>query len=105
MRKRTSLLLVVVAAVALIAVCATLRTAAAREPGSKRLDNYALGVDQVKQLLVLMDADNNGKVSKQEFMSYMDTEFGRLDKDENGQVDVTGAAPQAQPTYFNSVGK
>ena len=30
----------------------------------------------------------NGKVSKQEFMSFMEAEFERLDKDKNGELDV-----------------
>jgi Ca2+-binding EF-hand superfamily protein len=35
-----------------------------------------------------MDKDQNGKVSKQEFMSFMEAEFARLDKDKSGELDV-----------------
>jgi hypothetical protein len=42
----------------------------------------------VRQLLLLMDADKNGKVSKQEFMSFMDKEFDRLDQNHDGELDV-----------------
>jgi Ca2+-binding EF-hand superfamily protein len=39
-------------------------------------------------MLMLMDKDQNGKVSKQEFMNFMETEFERLDVDKNGELDV-----------------
>lgn len=42
----------------------------------------------VKQLLVLMDKDKSGTVSKQEFMQFMEAEFDRLDTDKNGVLDV-----------------
>jgi hypothetical protein len=51
-------------------------------------DKVALGVDEVKQLLLLLDQDKNGKVSKQEFMQFMAAEFDRLDKDGSGELDV-----------------
>lgn len=35
-----------------------------------------------------MDADKNGRVSKQEYMRFMDAEFKRLDKDKSGELDV-----------------
>src|SRR5580658_6732031 len=41
-----------------------------------------------KQLLLLMDQDRNGKISKQEFMAFMDAEFTRLDTNKDGQLDV-----------------
>jgi hypothetical protein len=34
-----------------------------------------------KSLLLLMDTDKDGRVSKQEWMSFMEAEFDRLDKD------------------------
>jgi hypothetical protein len=43
---------------------------------------------QVKQLLLLMDIDKNGKISKQEYMSYMVAEFDRLDVNKDGELDV-----------------
>ena len=48
----------------------------------------ALGEDEVKQLLLLMDTDKSGKISKKEFMSFMEAEFDRLDKDKSGELDV-----------------
>ena len=35
-----------------------------------------------------MDTDNDGKVSKQEFMSFMEDEFDRLDKKKEGKLEV-----------------
>lgn len=46
------------------------------------------GVPATKQLLLLMDTDKNGKVSKQEFMSFMEAEFNRLDINHDGELDV-----------------
>ncbi len=46
------------------------------------------GEDHAKQLLTLMDRDKNGKVSKAEFMAYMEAEFDRLDVNHDGELDV-----------------
>jgi hypothetical protein len=43
---------------------------------------------QVTQLLLLMDRDRNGKVSRQEFMAFMTREFDRLDINKDGELDV-----------------
>jgi hypothetical protein len=48
----------------------------------------ALGEDEVKQLLLLMDTDKNGKISKAEWMNFMSAEFDRLDTDKSGELDV-----------------
>ena len=50
--------------------------------------NVSAGEREAKKLLLLMDKDQNGKVSKQEFMGFMEAEFDRLDKDKNGELDV-----------------
>jgi hypothetical protein len=42
----------------------------------------------VLQLLLLMDTDKNGKISKQEWMKFMEAEFDRLDKDKSGDLDA-----------------
>jgi Ca2+-binding EF-hand superfamily protein len=51
-------------------------------------DRVALGTDEVKQLVELMDADKSGKVSKAEYMAFFSAEFDRLDKDHSGELDV-----------------
>ncbi len=44
------------------------------------------GEGQVRQLLLLMDRDQNGQVSRAEFMSFMEEEFGALDVDHSGEL-------------------
>lgn len=41
-----------------------------------------------KRLLLLMDTDKSGRVSKQEFMNFMEKEFERLDVNHDGELDV-----------------
>jgi len=40
------------------------------------------------RLLKLMDTDQNGKVSREEFMGFMAAEFDRLDTNHDGELDV-----------------
>jgi hypothetical protein len=47
----------------------------------------ALGEEEVKELLLLMDTNKNGRISKPEFMTFMEAEFDRLDKDKSGELD------------------
>ena len=50
-------------------------------------------------MLLFMHTDNDGKVSKQEFMSFMEAEFDRLDKKKEEKLDVKELTqPQAPPT-------
>jgi Ca2+-binding EF-hand superfamily protein len=46
------------------------------------------GEREAKKMLLLMDADKSGKVSRQEFMSFMEAEFERLDINKDGELDV-----------------
>jgi hypothetical protein len=55
-------------------------------------DQRFTGRGEREQLLLLMDTDKNGKLSKQEWMKFMDTEFDTLDKDKKGQLDETRSA-------------
>jgi len=50
--------------------------------------NVAAGESEAKRLLLLMDRDKSGKVSKEEFMAFMAAEFDRLDKNKDGELDV-----------------
>jgi hypothetical protein len=54
-------------------------------PSDKRV---SAGETPAKQLLLLMDTDKNGKVSKAEFMTFMEAEFERLDVNHDGELDV-----------------
>jgi Ca2+-binding EF-hand superfamily protein len=89
MSSRTSVMLVVVVIAVLAASGAMLRTAVAQQGSTpKAQDNLALGEGQVKKLLPLMDTDSDGKISKQEYMSFLEAEFNRLDKKKEGKLDV-----------------
>jgi len=57
----------------------------ATEPPKK----VAAGVYETKELLLLMDVDRNGKISKDEFMKFMAAEFEALDTNKDGELDVT----------------
>jgi Ca2+-binding EF-hand superfamily protein len=51
-------------------------------------DKQAAADANAKQLLLLMDQDKNGKISKQEYMAFMEAEFNRLDVNKDGELDV-----------------
>jgi hypothetical protein len=59
--------------------------ASAYTPQSPKI---AAGVVDVEQLLLLMDTDKSGKISRKEFMDFMSAEFDRLDIDKSGELDV-----------------
>ena len=89
MLTRTKIVRVILAIVVLVATGAMLGTGVAqRQAVPKPQDKLALGENEVKQLLLLMDTDENGKISKQEWMKFMEAEFDRLDKDKKGQLDA-----------------
>jgi EF hand len=72
----------------------------------RQTDTLALGEDEVKQLLLLMDADKNGKISKQEFIKFMESEFDRLDKDKSGELDPKELTQsRLRPAPFAKAGK
>ena len=50
------------------------------------------GEAAAKQLLLLMDKNKDGKVSKKEFMAFMSKEFDRLDTNHDGELDVNELA-------------
>ena len=62
---------------------------AADAPASADASKLHTGLPPLAQLLDLMDTDKNGKVSKDEFMSFMQAEFDYADKDKSGELDPT----------------
>ena len=83
------------------------RAIAQKQPGQVTLpDKIALGQSDVEDLLLLMDADKNGKISKKEWMDFASAEFDRLDTDKSGQLDIHElAASKLSATHHNSTGK
>lgn len=61
---------------------------AQKDSAPKPQDKLALGEDQVTQLLLLMDTNKDGKITKQEWMKFMEAEFDRLDKPKTGVIDT-----------------
>lgn len=89
MLKQRNIVLAVLVVVAMFAIGTIVGTAVAQKTVvPKPQDRVALGEEQVRQLLLLMDTDENGKISKQEWMRFMEAEFDRLDKKKTGELDV-----------------
>jgi len=74
------------AGLAAVSVGGEIAFAGQAEPQDQK--KVAAGENSAKQLLLLMDTDKNGKVSKAEFMAFMAAEFERLDLDHDGELDV-----------------
>lgn len=58
----------------------------------------AAGSD-VRSLLRMMDKDQNGTVSKEEFMSFMSDTFDRLDINANRELEVSELRPLTNPNW------
>jgi hypothetical protein len=100
--------LYMMAAGALFAVGSLVESAIAQEKQNvpKAQDKVALSADEVKQLVLMMDTDKSGKISKKEFLDFMSAEFDRLDKDKSGELDVKELAQsQFRPSARPSTGK
>jgi len=107
MLRHTNIILVIVVMAVLVATWAMLGTAVAQRAATPQpQDKLALGEAEVKQLLLLMDTDKNGKISKQEWMEFMEAEFDRLDKSKNGELDVKELTQsKLRVSHFTNVGK
>jgi len=107
MLRRTNIVSAIVVLAVLVATWATLGTAfAQRAAVPKPQDKLALGEPEVRKLLLLIDTDKNGKISKQEWMKFMEAEFDRLDKDKSGDLDAKDLTEsQLRVSRFVSVGK
>jgi hypothetical protein len=68
-------------------------------------DKQQLTDAEIKRILVLMDTDKNGKISKQEWMSFMEAEFNRLDTDKSGELDPKELSKSKLQTTFATEGK
>jgi hypothetical protein len=89
MLNHTNKVRLIIGASVLLAAVTFLGTAASQKASApKPQDRLTLGEEHVKQLLLLMDTDKNGMVSKQEYMHFMEAEFQRLDKSHEGQLNA-----------------
>jgi len=88
MVKRNKLMFSGLALATLLASGTWVGTAAAREVVAPAQAKLAKGETEVMHLLKLMDKDQNGKISKEEYLMFMSAEFDRLDTDKSGELDV-----------------
>lgn len=88
MLRQKNTLFVILAVAVLMAAGVMMGTSFAKANPPAQQDKLALGETEVKQLLLLMDTDQNGKISKAEYLKFMEAEFDRLDKDKSGELDA-----------------
>src|ERR1700679_4323279 len=108
MSKRTNILLLTAMSAVVVAVSAMPGPAIAQTKAAvpKARDKLALGEEQAQQLLLLIDTDNKGKISKQAWMKFMEAELDSRDKDKSGQLDVKQLRQSIlRVSSFTSVGK
>jgi Ca2+-binding EF-hand superfamily protein len=86
MNRRKSLLTVLAASA--LALAAGLSAQKVDKSPNQKERSLELAEEEVKQLLLLMDADKSGKISRQEYLNFMAAEFDRLDTDKSGELDV-----------------
>jgi hypothetical protein len=67
--------------------CAAEAPAATPAPSAETSRKLDAGLPAVQRLLQLMDADANGKVSKDEFMRFMEAEFDKADVNHDNELD------------------
>ena len=74
--------------VAKIALIAMALTVASTSTPAFAFSDYAItkGEREARHLMRLMDKDQNGQISREEFMQFMAAEFDRLDRDRSGQL-------------------
>jgi len=77
--RRTTLLVALFVAIALGA-------GVSQKAISKLPDKTTIAIENVKQLLLTMDV-KNGKISKEQWMKFMEAEFDKVDAEKKGEVD------------------
>lgn len=103
MPKEQKTVIAIFVAFTLLACGAAVQTAIAQKALPR--DKVALGEPEVKQLILLMDTDKNGRISRQEFMTFMQAEFDRLDRDKSGELDAKELAQSQLQVSKPPVGK
>ncbi|MFZ0136101.1 MAG: hypothetical protein WAK89_03525 [Candidatus Sulfotelmatobacter sp.] len=108
MSKRTNIVSLTAMSASVVAASAMPGGAIAQTKAAapKAQDMLALGEQEVKQLLLLIDTVKKGGISKQGWMKFMEGEFDRLDKDKSGQLDVKELRQsRLRVSPFTSAGK
>jgi len=105
MSNRINRITIIAVCALLLGVAAVVATAAPQKDSTPKPQNkLALAEDHVKQVLLLMESDKQGKISKQQYMKFMEAEFERLDKGNKGELDVQELT-RPTVTASRSVGK
>jgi hypothetical protein len=107
MSRGTNTVWVILLIAVLVATGVMPRTAPAQKAAvPKPQDRLALAEIEVMRLLLLMETDKNGKISKEEYMKFMESEFARLDKRNKGELDVNELTlSKLRIAHFAAVGK
>ncbi len=71
---------------------------------AERERQLAAATEAAKQLLLIIDTNKNGKISKEEWMKFMEAEFDRLDTNHNGELDVKELT-QSRMRFHPAIGK
>jgi hypothetical protein len=100
---KTRLIAIVTVFLAAVTVFGTAAAQKANVPRAQ--DRLTMGEENVKQLVLLMDTDKNGMVSKQDYMRFMDAEFRRLDKFNQGQLSAHQLAQSTAISASRFTGK
>ncbi|MGA9543431.1 MAG: hypothetical protein WBQ85_07675 [Candidatus Sulfotelmatobacter sp.] len=108
MSSRTNVARIVVAIAVLAVTLGVLGAASAQTKAAapKPQDKLALAEEHARELLLLIDTDKTGRISRQAWMKFMEAEFDRLDKAKNGELDVKELTQsKLRVSHFASVGK
>jgi len=108
MSSRTNVARIMVAIAVLVVTLGVIVAALAQTKATapKPQDKLALAEEHARELLLLVDTDKSGKISKQEWMKFMEAEFDRLDKAKNGELNVKELTQsKLRVSHFTSVGK
>jgi hypothetical protein len=68
-------------------IVTTLGVGFAQRGDLKHPDKNVMAMENVKQLLLVMDTGKSGKISKQQFMAFMEAEFDKIDVEKKGELD------------------
>ena len=86
----------------------TLGVGFAQKDVRRQPDSNVMAIENVKQLLLVMDSDKRGKISKQEWMAFMEAEFDRLDVEKKGELDqiaIRQSMAYVTPARFSDLGR
>jgi hypothetical protein len=110
MSEKRKIVLLVLVISAMLTVGGLIGSVAAQKstapPPAEHRSAVVAGEPAAKQMLLLMDTNKDGKVSKEEWMNFMSAEFDRLDTNHDGFVNVKDMErSQIKPVPFYRAGK